>query len=150
MFKKIIFSLSFAISCFNVNACSVNYNTATDEVQKSFHGHDGWTFKNYDAICEKLARANAKLLISGHATVLGGRSIAWVDVSLSDMKLPITTNSFGRLNTEINENASMDTAYAMLFESLNSAIEVMQFDNAINSLNEARQKVKAFYGRNTK
>lgn len=145
MLKKILITLSLVTVCVGSNACNVNYSTASTHVNASFEGRNGWEFANYDAICEKLLKANAQLYIVGYSTVLSGRSIAWADISLADKNLPIVTNSFGRANTKVNETASMDTARKMLFEAINEAIPAMEIDKAIIALNKARQEVRTSY-----
>lgn len=145
MIKKLIFS-SIACASIYANACTVNYVTSEDVVIKVI-GKYKWGFSNYDAVCEKLRRANAVILVKGDATVLGNKSIAWATVNLKDGDLMIFTNSYGGNSTTVNGYASIDRAEQLLMQSINDAVDSMDVDSAIRSLNEARKKVRAAYSR---
>lgn len=145
MIKKIIV-ICAAISSFQAQACDVINNTATDDVRAAIR-KNGWGFNNYNVICEKLRRANAVLVTDGFATVLSNRAIAWATVGLKDRDLMIFTNEYGGSSTKTNDYASMDTAKKMLMESINDAVNNMDVDKAIQSLNESRRQAKAAYSR---
>ncbi|OYY33340.1 MAG: hypothetical protein B7Y28_16335 [Polaromonas sp. 16-63-31] len=102
----------------------------------------GWDFKDYDAICRKLEKANAGLHITAQGTVLNGVSIGWASVSLQDRDLQIGSSQGHGLSTQTNPFASMDKAVELQFHAINRAIEAVDIDKGLNSLNEARQKIK--------
>lgn len=77
------------------------------------------------------------------ATVLGGRAIAWASVTLRDKNLPISTAEFGGRSTFFNTTASMHVAEATLPTAINNAVDNMDVDQAIASLNASRNTVRA-------
>ena len=145
MIKQMLILCAFSAS-FAGLACDVTHSTADENVRKIVK-ENGWGFHHYDAVCEKLRRANAALVTDGDATVLGNKSIAWATVGLKDKELMVFTNAFGGSSTKTNDYASMDTARKMLMEAINSAVNNMDLDKAIQSLNENRRQVKQAYSR---
>lgn len=104
---------------------------------------DGWSLNNYDAVCAKLAKANARLMIVGNAVVLSNRSIGWVMVGLKDQASDISTFDFGSSHTTVNDHASQNKANSLLVESMHMAINDWDgLDEAIASLDKARATVR--------
>lgn len=133
--------LAFAASM-PASACNLDYSTASDIVKKVM-ARGGWTFPNYQVICEKMNRANAAIVISGDAVVLDGKSIAWSAVGLKDKRSNIMSFDFGGISTKTNPYASQDKAETMLDESINDAISTLagKLDLALARLDEARKNV---------
>lgn len=146
MLKKLALVAALCAAPFQAGACSVNYNTSTDLIVKIVR-QNGWGFDNYDQICQKLAAANAVLVIDGQATVLGNKSIAWATVMLKDKSLMVFTNEFGGSSTKTNDYASQDKAEELLMQAINSAVDSMGLDKALRSLAESRRQAKAAYSR---
>jgi len=146
MLKNIALAAALCALPFQAGACSVNYNSSTEVVLKVVR-QNGWGFDNYDQICQKLAAANAALVIDGQATVLGNKSIAWATVSLKDKTLMVFTNDFGGSSTKTNDYASQDKAEELLMQAINSAVDSMGVDKALRSLAESRRQAKAAYSR---
>lgn len=144
MNKVTIALLALVMVSINANACSVTYLSASDQVDKVLD-KTGFGFDNYNDVCEKLNHSNAQLIIDGSATVLSGKSIGWASVSLGDVKLPIITTDFGGVSTKVNDFASQNIAEELLLGAINSAINSMTIDKAIESLNQQRKKIKEAY-----
>ncbi|WP_233853509.1 hypothetical protein [Paraburkholderia sp. HD33-4] len=142
--KLVICSAIFA--SFQAHACNVSYSTSSNVISNAL-STNGFDFANYDVVCEKLNRANAALEITGQATVLHGKSIAWASVSLKDRNTSVFTDEFAGSNTVANPEPSMDTANNLVNQAINGAIERLGIDQAIQSLNENRRKAKAAYSR---
>lgn len=142
--KKLLISALFLATTIDAHACSVEMTSASDSVMEAVR-KNGWGFDNYQAICQKLNSNNAQLFINGQATVLDGRSIAWAAVSLSDKNLPIVTSDFGGKSTQLNQYASMNKANEILIDAINGAVNSMDIEKSLTSLNNLRKKVKATY-----
>lgn len=143
--KKYLTIITAALA-FQAHACDVTYNSASEVANKVLN-KNGWGFKNYEKICAKLKKANAALVIEGDATVLGNKSIAWASVTLKDLNTMIFTNEYAGLSTQTNDYASVDKAETLLMTAINNAVETVNFDMAIQSLNESRKKVREAYSR---
>jgi hypothetical protein len=147
MLKKAYIACAVTLGAIGTtHACSVMYETATDVAYKAI-AESGWGFKNYAQVCKKLNAANASLLITGTTTVLHGVSISWASVSLRDKKLPIVANSYGGRSTIANTTPSMDMATRNLPQAINNAVDSMDLDRAIASLNEMRKIVRIASGK---
>lgn len=139
--KKILplFALMFA---FEAHAsCTVYSSTSSSEVSATLDAH-GWGFKNYAQICAKLNQANAEFLVQANATVLGGRSIGWAAIAMKDRNSAITTAAYGGLATRLSVDAGMDVAANIMMEAINQAVDLTDIDQAIKSLNAARQAAR--------
>jgi hypothetical protein len=135
--------IAFAIASSHAQACIVDYSTSSDHVKSVMKRSNALSFDNYQSVCEKLNRANAALTITGFATVMGGRSVAWSAVGLKDKRLPIIPNDYAGLETIMDGYASSDNAESLLLESINKAVNRLaaNLDQALASLDEARQSV---------
>lgn len=142
MLKQFVVIAAAAVSCNASAGCNVTSNFTAAVVEKALN-KNGWSFADYDKVCERLRRSNAALVIQGDATVLGGRSVAWAAVSLKDKDLPVATNSFGGSSLQINNYASIDKAEAILMDAINEAVNSMNVEKALQALNDARKQVKA-------
>jgi len=127
-------------------ACQVMMFTWSDEVKRALD-ENGWGFRNYEQICDKLNAANAALEISGVATVLDGVSVSWASVNLRDKDVPIFTNAFAGAATEGSLDARMEVARDMLGRSIDNAVDAMDIDEAIEALDENRNQVRAAYAK---
>lgn len=145
MIKRFMFCALIGAT-FQAHACNVTYSTASDSVEKAIM-EQGWDFKNYDTICEKLKAANASLLVDGQATVLSGKSIAWAAVKLREKNLTIFTSDYGGKSTQTNDYASIDKAESMMITAINRAVESVDVDKALKSLAEQRRLIKAAYSK---
>ncbi|OYZ77066.1 MULTISPECIES: hypothetical protein [unclassified Polaromonas] len=140
--RKLFIGFALAASCLGAYAaCTVRVFSTNPQVITLIK-EKGWDFKDYDAICRKLEKANAGLHITAQGTVLNGVSIGWASVSLQDRDLQIGSSQGHGLSTQTNPFASMDKAVELQFHAINRAIEAVDIDKGLNSLNEARQKIK--------
>lgn len=142
--KKLLISVVLFGSAFNANAkCSIDWDTASPKVRAVMMKPTDFYFANYNSICEKLNRANAKINIIGDSGVLTGRSFAWVNISVEDKKLPIIIDSYGSSSTKLDGAANTPRAEELLWESINSAVENLLVDQIIQKLDETRLTIKS-------
>lgn len=145
MTKKYILIIAAAFA-FQAQACDVSFNTASQVVSKVLRAN-GWGFQNYEKVCAKLKKANVALVINGEAAVLNGTSIAWATANLKDLNTMVFTNEYGGVSTRYNTHASAETAESILPTAINEAVNSMDIDKAIQSLNESRNKVRQAYSK---
>lgn len=139
--RKLFIGFALAAACFGASAtCSVSY-TADNSIVKMI-SQNGWRITNYDALCSKLAKANAEIDITGRAVVLDGKSVSWATVTFKAKDLWIITPLGGSMRTVTNAYASQDRADEMLYDAINGAIDSLDIDKGLIALNEARQKIK--------
>lgn len=140
MIKKFLTLLLVLASAAAWAECSITAERTSTVVDAQKNTNwDGWNLKNYDAVCAKLAKANARMLIVGEAVVLSNRSIGWVMVGLKDRTSDISTFHFASSRTTVNDHASQDTANSLLVESMHTAVDNWQrLDEAIAALDKAR------------
>lgn len=141
----------FAAAPVMADTCYINTVFEGENYRQIWKGQDGFVFKrDYDEFCGKLKKANAKLHFRSSITVLNNRSIAFVHINIADNNLPIETGEFSGTSTRISQTASMTEAYVMGWQALNEAIDEVQIDEAIDSLNQARAKIRASVSKSTK
>lgn len=134
------FAVAAALSLASLSAnaaCSMTV-TRTSEVAKIFSNNGGWTARRFNEICQKVVRANARVVVAAEAVVLQGKSIGWASLILADQNSPITTTSFGSTATSINSEASQTIANERLAVAINLALDDWDIDPAIEALNKER------------
>jgi hypothetical protein len=139
--KKLIFLIFIAQLSMSTNACTILFESSSDDVVKVMSKSNGWELHNYFSICNKLNSENASLLITGDATVLMDRSVAWASVAVKDKSLNVYSNEWNGTSTKVSDFASVDTANAMLFDAIHEAVEKLVLEKALRSLNAARKKI---------
>ncbi|GLK96370.1 hypothetical protein GCM10008164_41120 [Achromobacter xylosoxidans] len=123
--------------------CRINSLTASPAVNRVFKANGGYEFKNYDTLCAKLQKANAQIVLVGSSGVLANRSYAWISIGVGDgANGNIMTNDFATSRTTMNEYASSDKADAVLWETINVALNEWNVDPAIAALQKVRKTVK--------
>jgi len=124
--------------------CSITRMTGNDAVHQVFKENNGYEFQNYDVICNKLRKANAKIVIQGSYGVLRSRSYGWVSIGVADKNSDyIIINAFGRTSTYMDDYPSDEVARKQLWTAINEALNGWdQLDLALDSLNKARQAVR--------
>jgi len=153
--KKAILSLAaftaiFAAVPVMAESCYINIKFESDEYNQITKGKDGFIFKrDYNEFCGKLKKANARLHFRSSIAVLDNRSIASVHINIVDNNLPIETGEFSGISTRLGHTSSMTEAYAIGWQSLNDAIDEIKIDEAIDSLNKARAKIRASISKST-
>ncbi len=144
MFRKYILCIALAAASFNANAaCEITYVSSSGSVKEQFHGTFG--LANYDEICEKLNKAHAAISIEGASNVWPNQSVSWAAASVKDARLPIFTSDFGGNSTWVSTIASTDKAEEILRTAIKEAIEEVDIEKALESLEIARKKVRASY-----
>lgn len=117
-----------------------------NETTIKFRKYGGWVASNFEEVCEKINRVNARLLVSSGAAVLGNKSIGWAQLAVMDKNHQIMTNDYASINTTVNDYASQDKADELEILAINSALEEWrELDKALLALEKERQSVrKAF------
>jgi len=125
--------------------CAITHNTSSTAVQKVFKETDGYHFQNYDVVCNKLRKANARIIVSGSYGVLSNRSYGWASIAVADKASDhLIVNDFGSDSTWMNDYASDDKAREMLWAAINDALGKWDsLDQALASLNKARRTAPA-------
>lgn len=137
--------IAFALAATSIGAsatCIIHFTHHERSVPKRLTNRT-WSFKNYEAICLKLEKANAGLDINTRAIAQGGVSVGWAAVSVKDKDLRIVARHGGANSTVSNPTESQDTAEELQYEAINRAIDAMDIDKGLISLKEARQQIKA-------
>lgn len=138
-------ALSFAVLTLPASAnCTIFRDTDSDAVQTVFKENNGYTFKNYEEVCSKLRKANAKIVIKGSYSVLSNRSFGWVNISVADKASDhFIINSFSQYITQVSEFASDDTARKQLWIAINDGLDKWDsLDHALAELNQARRAMR--------
>lgn len=152
MFGKVMLTAALIVASASASAkCSIDSFTVSETVRKArqLHGPD-WHLKNFDALCKKLNRANAALMILGDATVLVDRSIGWAVVGLSDRDSDTVSMGDSAMSTQVNPYASQDKANELLYQAINTAADQLydRIDSALAGLEEARKNTRNKYLKN--
>ena len=123
--------------------CSITHDTASPQVTRAFRANDGYTFKNYGEVCEKLRKANAQIFIHGTSGVLLSRSFGWASISIADKANPqLVITSFSSYSTQLDEYPGNDRALKSLWSAINNGLESWdQLDDALAKLRQARAQM---------
>lgn len=140
--KKYLPLLALALS-FEAQSCTFSYDTANTTITKVIKKSGGFDLKKFDTICPALNKANASLVLSGHATVLAGASIGWVSVRLKDKNSHVMNAATSSSTYANTSEASMDLAESLLYNAINDAIDSYDLEDAIEGLNKARRETFA-------
>jgi hypothetical protein len=122
---------------------NANYNQSVNSILESAR-FDGWSAANYTKMCEKLKMANARVVITGVATVMQNASFAWVQLSLEDMDLPIGPGSgYSVYSMRSSPRADVSVANEMFLKAMNDALDGWtSIDTATKELGVVRAKLK--------
>lgn len=134
-------ALALAACAANAAPCTVLYN-APPHVTRVLDANGDFTFRDLDAICTKLEKANARLYIGGDATVRGKSAIAWALIRLGDKHLRVMSNKQDYATLQSNK-PTQAAADGLLWQAINNAVDEMDVDAQIASLNASRAAVKA-------
>lgn len=147
MLKKSVLASVVFMCAFQANAeCVINFQS-TPKIKNLVTTSTGWTFNKYAEICQKINAANALFYIFGSSAVLDNKSIGWASISIKDKSLPIFSTTFRGEATLVDPYASQDKADKLLLQAVNDAIEVLDLDKALMTLERARKEIKTAYGK---
>lgn len=142
--KKALFAASVAL-LFSVSAhaeCTMSYH-ADQAILAAIKKSGGLELKNFDSLCQKLRRANARIHISAQAEVLNNNSIGWAEVSVLDAKTSIASTDFASTSTFVNAFASSDKAEQLMVQAAQDAIDNWRsLDDALTTLDRERRQVR--------
>jgi hypothetical protein len=136
--KKFLALLSLLVASSSY-ACSFK-TSDTPEIREIVRKNGGYPIS--DAHCNFINQRNLALSVDGHATVLAGVSVAWVNVTLAKLSTGIKadrTRHVTQVNTHV---ASQDTADGLLYDALRNAIEDLEYEIAANEISRYMAKNK--------
>lgn len=143
-------ALLLALGFFAVSAqaqCSLT-SVRDATISEAFTKHGGWTFQNFEQVCQKLNRARARMQINAMATVLVNQSIGWAALTVVDRDTNIATSSFNSMNTQVSTYASQDKADELMVLAINEAANNWSgLDRALADLEAERKKARAALAR---
>ncbi|MBD9400992.1 hypothetical protein [Comamonas sp. CMM02] len=125
-------------------SCTIYRETSSPQVDKAFSANNGYTFKKYHEVCEKLRKADAKIVIHGSSGVLVNRSYGWASISVADKaNSNLVINSFSGYSTNLNDYASSDQAQQSLWIAINYGLENWEkLDEALAELRQVRAQMR--------
>jgi len=128
--------------------CSIAHITSSADVYQVLEENGGYTFKNYRAVCDKLSKADARIVISGDYGVLSNRSYGWANIKVADKRLRfLIINANDSSYTYMHDHASDVTARKLLWNAINDALEGWKtLDEALLDLDAARQTLRKHPG----
>lgn len=142
---RVCMALCFFGLASNASAnCTIFRLTSSDHVNQVFKENDGYSFRNYESVCAKLRKANARITINGQYGVLTNRSYGWVFISVADKNNDhLIVNDFSQTMTFTNSYASNDKARELLWLAINDGLNTWDtLDKALARLNQVRQTRK--------
>lgn len=142
--SKSILALAVVFAAGAANACSISYYTLNDQVTRALTANNGFAFKNYNSVCEKLQKANARLLISSQNGVASQRAVAYAHVVVMDKKIPVVAFTVFGGSVQLNTDANTNKSESILADAVNEAIENLDIDAALKELAESRKLAKYF------
>ncbi|MTD33544.1 hypothetical protein [Paludibacterium denitrificans] len=138
MMKPLWFVLLCAVSA-SSPACTFK-TSDSDNIREIARQHGGYPIS--DAQCKFLNERGLALSIRGNATVLSGVSMAWVNVSLANLKTGIKSDSYRYSNSLDTSEASQTKADDLLYSNLSDAIGAFDFATAAREMENYRNKRK--------
>lgn len=141
--KRLYLLTVLSLAALSANAECTLTSVRDGDVARKFRQYGGWVFQNFDHVCEKLNRANARLQINANASVLNNQSIGWAVLTVVDRDTGIGTSDYASMNTQVNSYASQNKADEIMVAAINAAAdEWTSIDKALASLDEERRKAR--------
>lgn len=141
-----VIALFLSLSVQQASACYINFMYSSQqgrEVTSFLINSDPVVSQRGKNICNLLSRNDAKIYVSVAATVLGGKSIAVVNMYLADTNSNLITGSFSHYSMKVNDIASMDVAMEIANSAAADAFNGMNFEEAVKVLREERQLLRS-------
>jgi len=129
--------------------CRLTYDTDAAHVEEVLNIYKSrYDFKNYGEVCEKLERANAKIIFFGNYSVPYRESVGWVQVVVADKDNDaLVIPRHGSIGVYTNTDGSSRKAREMLWMALNLALDRWPnngvLSEALEELKEARAALDA-------
>lgn len=139
MKKLLLVSLLSAMgtSTFAASDCSILY--AADDKLIDIIQENKFEFDNYDALCQRLNNANARIKLSYMTGTSDRETTAVVIATVKDKNLPIESNTYSR-SMWSNSEQSSSVEKRLLMNAVNDAVSnINQKD--IDELNANRKKL---------
>jgi hypothetical protein len=139
--KKVIVTIAVLTTALGAHAaCEMSYEGDIPKINRALEKIGGFDFPGYEVFCSKLKNANARLSIASENGVLGGKSIAWSVVQVRDFKLPILSKVVSQ-STQMNDFGDNGKSLELLGTAINTSLNHLDIDKAIESLNETRKSI---------
>lgn len=118
----------------------------TEEIANTFNRYGGWNFRNYDILCKKLKKANAKIIVHATSIVLLNNSIGWAALSVGDIDSGISTLDATSYDTNIYSIGNKEKSEEMMVGAINNAANNwLAIDDALAALEVERKKARAIF-----
>ncbi|MDI3378896.1 hypothetical protein [Acinetobacter sp. V89_7] len=141
MKKLFLLSLLSAIgtSTFAASNCSITYSSDDKLIAITKENKFKFEFDNYDALCQRLNNANARIKLSYMTGTSDRETTAVVIATVMDKNLPIESNTYSR-SMWSNSEQSSSVEKRLLINAVNDAVSnIIQKD--IDGLNANRKKL---------
>lgn len=139
MKKLLLLSLLSAIGA-SVSAasnCSIHY--AADDKLIAIINENSFKFDNYDAVCQRLKNANAKVSLRYFSAINVRQTTAMVVATTLDKNLPIESNIYRASMRSSPEQTTVIEKVALM-DAVNEVLSLID-QSYIDSLNENRKKL---------
>ncbi len=132
-----------AITTLSAHAnCIINLSTNQKALTK-LKELGGFSAPNYLEKCQKLAKANAKIMLQASSAVLQKQSIGWANLAVMDMDFDIAVVDYSMNSTKMSATANQNEADEIMVEAINDALNDWDsLDKALAALEVKRQKMK--------
>lgn len=139
--KKVLLGFTFALlvqNSFAAEECTINYH-ANDELSDQIQ-EDGFSFENYDEVCELLEKAKASVSINYNSSITNNQTIAAVFIRVKDSDKPIYS-TYTNSNMDWSSTRTTAEEKELVWSLVNSTIsEINQSD--LDGLNENRKELR--------
>jgi hypothetical protein len=141
MKKSFIFFLLAASSLPSMAACTITFLAST-EIKQAIE-YKGFIFSNFNQVCEKLKKANARILFGGGFYTIDGRNVSAITAQLIDLKSPIASTNFTVTSVVLNDKADDKNRLISLSNAVNNAMKTWSdIDDSIAELNNNRKQIR--------
>ena len=132
-----------AVTALSAHAnCIINLSTNQKALTK-LKEFGGFSAPNYLEKCQKLADANAKIMLQASSAVLKKQSIGWANLAVMDMDFDIAVVDYSMNSTKMSATANQNEADEIMVEAINDALNDWDsLDKALAALEVKRQKMK--------
>lgn len=148
--KYLIFTFLILFSAHSY-ACTITWNTSEENVRqamkKGIEVFDGWTFKKYDEVCNRLQRNNAKLHISGQFWEESPNShIYSYSVAIADKRSSLTSPNYIRQGMSFILREDIQQVQLHFFKQLNKIIDTWHdegvFDQSVKFFHKSKMQIR--------
>jgi hypothetical protein len=131
-----------SFNCASAN-CIITHLASSYSVKEAFGSNNGYTFSNYEPICNKLQKANAQIFIDGGYGAMLERSYGRATIFVVDRNNPrLVITDFSTSMMKMSNVTESAKGKELLWLAINDALnQWTKLDDALSELNGARKKV---------